>query len=102
MQLQFKELYLFSPREKLGKHIAFSPGINIITSSQVDGTNRGKSVIMRSLYHALGADALFEPNWDVKNKVFVFGILCHADTYFLKIAAYFFILKYCGNRLVIR
>ena len=87
MQLQFKELYLFSPREKLGKHIAFSPGINIITSSQVDGTNRGKSVIMRSLYHALGADALFEPNWDVKNKVFVLVFsVDESDFYILRAA----------------
>ena len=53
MKMLFKELYLFSPREKLARCIRFSDGINVITSSQEDGTNRGKSVVMRSLYHSL-------------------------------------------------
>lgn len=62
MRLIFDELYLFDPSEKLAKKIEFCDGINIITSSQEDGNDRGKSVIMRSLYHSLGAEAREKEN----------------------------------------
>jgi hypothetical protein len=71
MRLIFNEIYLFSTQEKAALKISFVDGINVITSSQIDGTDRGKSVIMRSLYHALGADALFDEKWDTKNKVYI-------------------------------
>ena len=69
MKMIFKELFLFSPSEKKAKRITFDKGINVITSNQEDGTDRGKSVVMRSLYYALGAESYFETKWDVKNKV---------------------------------
>ena len=71
MRLIFKELYLFAPSEKKAKKIEFIDGINVITSSQEDGTDRGKSVIMRSLYHAMGAEGCFDKNWENKDKVYV-------------------------------
>lgn len=49
-KLIFKDLYLFSPSEKLAKKISFAPGRTIITSDAHDGTDRGKSVIMKALY----------------------------------------------------
>ena len=64
MKMTFKELFLFSPHEKKAKIITFENGINVITSNQEDGTDRGKSVVMRSLYHALGAESFFEAKWD--------------------------------------
>jgi len=70
-KLIFKNLYLFSTSEKLAKHISFSDGINIIASSQVNGNDRGKSVIMKSLYHTLGADAHFDDMWDDKTKTYI-------------------------------
>ena len=69
MRMLFKELFIFSPSEKIAKKIYFSDGVNIITSSQEDGTDRGKSVIMRSLYHTMGAEACFETKWDDKGRV---------------------------------
>ena len=67
MKMIFKDLYIFSPSEKLGKYVSFEEGVNIISSNQVDGANVGKSVIMRSLYYALGAEVFFEskfaPKW---------------------------------------
>ena len=63
-KLVFEELYLFSCSEKKAKVITFSPLKNVITSSAVDGTDRGKSVIMKSLYHTLGADCYFEDKWN--------------------------------------
>ena len=44
----------------LAKKIDFSDGVNVITSSQVDGNKRGKSIILKSIYHTLGADCFFE------------------------------------------
>ncbi len=83
MKMIFRELYLFSPQERLGRKISFVEGTNIITSSQEDGTDRGKSVIMRSLYHTLGAEARFEKNWDAKNKIFVLKFSINNKTYFI-------------------
>ena len=71
MRLIFRELFVFSPSEKKAKKVVFMDGINIITASQEDGTDRGKSVIMRSLYHTMGAEGCFEKNWEGKNKVYV-------------------------------
>ena len=83
MKMIFRDLYIFAPGEKCARRISFQDGVNIITSSKVDGTNRGKSVIMRSLYHALGADAIFEPKFDAKNKVFILYFLVDDQFYYI-------------------
>lgn len=83
MKMIFKELYLFSPHEKVGKRVEFKEGVNIITSSQVDGNERGKSVIMRSLYHSLGAESLFAPKWEVKNKIFILHFAIDENEYYI-------------------
>lgn len=70
-KLTFKNLYIFSSAEKKAKAIEFSSGTNIITSSAVDGTKRGKSLITKCLYHTLGADCFFEPIWDDKSKTYI-------------------------------
>lgn len=46
-------LYLFSIKEKKAKYVSFADGINVITSSKDNGTKRGKSVIMKSIYHMI-------------------------------------------------
>lgn len=71
MNLVFNELYLFSPQEHVAKMISFSNGVNVVTSSQEDGTDRGKSIILRSLYHALGANACFDTQWRLTPKVYI-------------------------------
>ena len=83
MKMTFKELYLFSPQEKKAKKISFEGGINVITSNQKDGTDRGKSVVMRSLYHALGAESHFETKWDTKNKVYVLYFFIDENGYYI-------------------
>ncbi len=83
MQMQFKELFLFSVSEKLGRRVGFSSGINLITSRKEDGTNRGKSVIMRSLYYALGAETFFEKRFDLKNKVFILHFVVDEVGYYV-------------------
>lgn len=83
MRLIFKELYIFAPSEKKAKKVEFTDGINVITSSQEDGTDRGKSVIMRSLYHAMGAEGCFEKNWASKDKVYVLNIAIEGVGYYI-------------------
>jgi len=83
MRLVFKELYIFAPSEKKAKRVEFTDGINVITSSQEDGTDRGKSVIMRSLYHAMGAEGCFEKNWESKNKVYVLKIAIDGKGFYI-------------------
>ena len=83
MRLIFKELYIFAPSEKKAKKVEFTDGINVITSSQEDGTDRGKSVIMRSLYHAMGAEGCFEKNWASKDKVYVLNIAIDGVVYYI-------------------
>ena len=90
MKMLFNDLYIFSPSEKSARKISFKEGINIITSSKADGTNRGKSVIMRSLYHALGAESRFEDNFAAKNKVFILHFLVDAQPYYIYRAANLF------------
>lgn len=70
-KLIFKQLFLFSSTEKKARKIEFSPGKTIITSSKVDGTDRGKSVVLKSLYHTMGADCFFEDKWDDKSKTYI-------------------------------
>lgn len=83
MKMIFKELYLFSPQEKKAKRVEFADGLNIITSSQEDGTNRGKSVVMRSLYHALGAESLFEGKWNKREKVYILRFEVDGRNYYI-------------------
>ena len=87
MEMIFKTLYIFSPREKLARKIAFARGINIITSSKIDGAKRGKSVVARSLFHALGAESLLEGNFDVKSKVFILHFEVDSTGYYIFRAA---------------
>lgn len=67
-------LYIFSPEEQKACRIPFSKGINIISTRQEDGTDRGKSIIMRSIYYTLGAEVYFDKKFSKHTKVFVLKI----------------------------
>lgn len=79
----FKKLYIFSSSEKKAKVIEFAEGKNIITSSPVDGTDRGKSVIMKSLYHALGADCYFDDKWQDDGKAYIVNFTIANEEYYI-------------------
>lgn len=83
MKLTFKELYLFSYIDKKGKKVEFCDGINVITSSQENGTDRGKSVIMKSLYYTLGADVYFDDKWNEKNKIYILRFSIDSNEYYM-------------------
>ena len=82
-KLVFKTLYIFSSREKKAKMVSFSSGTNIITSSSVDGTKRGKSLITKCLYHAMGADCFFEPIWEDNDKTYILNFDIDGTEYYM-------------------
>lgn len=76
-------LYLFSIKEKKAKYVSFADGINVITSSKNNGTKRGKSVIMKSIYHTLGADCIFEDKWNINDKVNILDFSVDTEGYYI-------------------
>lgn len=82
-KLVVNELYLFSIKEKKAKYVSFDDGINVITSSKNNGTKRGKSVIMKSIYHTLGADCIFEDKWNINDKVSILKIFVDDKEYYI-------------------
>ena len=81
--LVFKTLYIFSSSEKKAKVVSFFNGTNIITSSSIDGTKRGKSLITKCLYHTMGADCYFEHIWDDKSKIYILSFAIDDTNYFM-------------------
>lgn len=82
-KLIFKTLYIFSSAEKKAKVVNFSEGTNIITSSSIDGTKRGKSLITKCLYHTMGADCIFEPIWEEKDKIYILHFAIDGSEYYM-------------------
>lgn len=60
MNVIFNKIFIFDTKTEKAYVMEFKKGINIITSSGIDGTDRGKSVLLKNLYHSLGADAHFD------------------------------------------
>lgn len=79
----FKTLYIFSSIEKKAKVIHFSEGKNMITSSPIDGTDRGKSIIMKSLYHTLGGDCFFDDKWNDSDKTYIIKFAIDSQDYYI-------------------
>lgn len=82
-KLVFKRLYIFSPQEQLGKMVSFINGLNVITSSVKDGSKRGKSVIMKSLYHTMGADCHFDDRWNSRTKHYILLFSIDEQEYYM-------------------
>lgn len=62
MQVYFDELFIINENTKKAKTQKFKKGINMIVSSDEngDGNYAGKSTLLKSIFHCLGADALFD------------------------------------------
>jgi hypothetical protein len=82
-KMVFNKLYIFSSSEKKAKVVEFAAGKNIITSSPIDGTDRGKSIIMKSLYHALGADCFFDDKWKDEDKTYIVNFSIEKEEYYI-------------------
>ena len=62
MQVYFDELFIINENTKKAKTQKFKKGINMIVSSDENGNGNyaGKSTLLKSIFHCLGADALFD------------------------------------------
>lgn len=82
-KLQFKTLYIYSISEKRAKRIDFDGNKTMITSNSKDGTKRGKSIIMKSLYHSMGADCYFDDKWNDYEKIYIIKFAIDGADYYL-------------------
>ena len=82
-KLLFNKLYIFSSPDKAARVIEFAAGKTIITSNSIDGTNRGKSVIMKSLYHTMGADCNFDDKWDDNSKIYILNFTVDGNGFYI-------------------
>lgn len=83
MNVIFYKIYIFDILTKQAFVTCFEKGLNIVTSSSIDGTDRGKSVLLRSLYHTLGADAHFDKKWKNEDKVYLLEFSVDNKMYFI-------------------
>ncbi len=66
MNIIFKQLIITDIKEEVSKKIVFESKRNLLSSAN----GKGKSTIMKSLYHSLGANADFDGNIDKKSMIF--------------------------------
>lgn len=81
--LIINKLYIFSPQEKKSKMVEFKIGKNIITSSQKDGSKRGKSTLTKSIYYTLGADCFFDDKWNISDKMYILDFTVNKESYYI-------------------
>lgn len=63
---------------RLSKTINFKKRDNLITSEK---NSRGKSVLMKSIYHTMGADSMFDKNFNKDNVLFELSFRSDGNTY---------------------
>ncbi|MBW7475268.1 hypothetical protein K0T92_10965 [Paenibacillus oenotherae] len=81
--LTINYLIIYEYHNRLAKRVDFQNGINVITSDKVNGNDVGKSILMKSIYHTLGADSHFDSMWTSGNKTFLMNISVEEDTYII-------------------
>jgi len=82
-KLVIKKIYIFDLKEKKAFYTSFTDGVNVITSNGDNGNNVGKSVIMKSIYHTLGADCFFADRFDLETKTFVINFNVNNNDYYI-------------------
>lgn len=82
-KLVIKKIYIFDLKDKKAYYTEFLDGINVITSDEENGNNVGKSLIMKSIYHTLGADCFFAERFDVNSKTFILNFLVNKKEYYM-------------------
>lgn len=71
MELIFKSIKIIDLAEKKATVQNFKKGLNVVTSDYNDGNDRGKSLILKHIYYALGADLKFHDSWKKNSKMVV-------------------------------
>lgn len=79
--LVFKRLWIVSKLEKAARMVSFQPGTNILTGEN----DVGKSTLIKSLYHSIGAEApqMSNTRWKQAKAFYRSEIALNGATYFI-------------------
>ncbi|MDF1687957.1 MAG: hypothetical protein P1U50_14305 [Parvibaculaceae bacterium] len=79
--LVFKKLWIVSKLEKAARTVSFQPGTNILTGEN----DVGKSTLIKSLYHSIGADApqMNNTRWKRAKAFYCSEIFLNGTKYFV-------------------
>lgn len=82
--MTINNLSIISEQTKKAKYCTFEKGINVVTSDSVksEGNFVGKSSLLRSIFHTLGADALFSDMWEKEGKYIYILDFCVDDEHY--------------------
>lgn len=82
--MTINNLSIISEQTKKAKYCTFEKGINVVTSDSVksEGNFVGKSSLLRSIFHTLGADALFSDLWEKEGKYIYLLDFCVDDEHY--------------------
>lgn len=95
-QLLIKKLTILSIPEKSAKTVTFHPKRNLITGEN----DVGKSSIIKSIYHSLGADVHFDNVWEKADAISLLTFsYCHKDYMILRSRNHFGLFDIQGNLL---
>lgn len=87
----FNKILIADLNTKTAKLVNFTEGINVITNEE---NHVGKSSLVKSLYHSLGAEVGFDEMWDKKSKLYITEIIINNDIYkFVRHNGKFVVLK---------
>ena len=94
--MYFKDILIADIDKHTARFVEFQPGLNVVTSAD---NHVGKSSLVKSLYHALGAEVKFDNTWSKSTKVTAVRIVVNDVEYrFVRFARKFAIFQ--GNTLI--
>lgn len=94
--MYFKDILIADIDKHTGRFVEFQPGLNVVTSAD---NHVGKSSLVKSLYHALGAEVKFDNTWSKSTKITAARIVVNDVEYrFVRFARKFAIFQ--GNTLI--
>ena len=94
--MYFKDILIADIDKHTGRFVEYKPGLNVVTSAD---NHVGKSSLVKSLYHALGAEVKFDNTWSKSTKITAVRIVVNDVEYrFVRFARKFAIFQ--GNTLI--
>lgn len=94
--MYFKDILIADIDKHTARFVEFQPGLNVVTSAD---NHVGKSSLVKSLYHALGAEVKFDNTWSKSTKVTAVRVVVNDTEYrFVRFARKFAIFQ--GDELV--
>jgi len=78
MNIIFKKILIVDILNKFAKKVEFSNEKNLVTSPK---NGKGKSTIIKSLYHALGANGVFDTNIELNTMLFEIEFMYNEQIY---------------------